>query len=355
MKFSLREKFSAPEDARLWAQFIAMAPFVFQAAKCLRDFGILSALSKTPGLDFSALRERSKLSSYALSLLLDAGESTGIVEPREDGFFLTSAGENLAVDPLTQVNLNFTADVCYSGLESLGDSLKEGKPLGLKALGGNWPTIYEGLMELPPKALESWLAFDHFFSDDAFPRVLPIVCKDSPQRILDVGGNTGKFAIACALFSPEVRITMLDHPAQLATAAKNIGAHGLDGRIERVPMDLLDHSKPFPKGCDVIWMSQFLDCFGKEDILGLFRRAREAMSESSRFLIMEPFLDRQRFEAARFCLDMTSLYFAAMANGNSRMYRAAEFESLLNEAGLVVEEEFHQIRLSHSILKCRRA
>ena len=116
MKFSLREKFSSPEDSRLWAQFIAMAPFVFQAAKCLRDFKVLSTLSECPGLNFSEISSRLDLSPYALSVLLDAGESSGIVELREEKIFLTPAGEHLASDRLTEVNLNFTADVCYQGL-----------------------------------------------------------------------------------------------------------------------------------------------------------------------------------------------------------------------------------------------
>lgn len=353
MTNSIREKFSSPEDSRYWAQFIALAPFAFQAARSLRNLGVLSALQETPGARFEALQKKTGLSEYALGVLLDAGESCALIDVRDGTYRLAPAGEHMASDPLTQVNLNFAADVCYEGLTHLEESLKTGKPKGLSVF-GEWPTIYAGLTKLPAPVLKSWFEFDHYFSDDAFPRALPLVLRDKPKRVLDVGGNTGKFAIACVLHDPSVSVTMLDHPAQLEIAGANIRERGLMSRIDRVPMDLLDHSRAFPDGQDAVWMSQFLDCFGKEDILKLMKRARNALSADGSFFIMETFIDRQRYDAARFCLDMTSLYFTSMANGNSRMYRATDFIKLLNEAGLTVVEEF-SVRLSHTLLKCKRS
>jgi hypothetical protein len=351
---SIRQKFSSPEESRLWAQFIAFAPFVFQAAKSLRNFGILDAVKRPGGATVATLREVSGLSAYSLGVLLDAGISCALLFQEEDRYVIAPAGDHIASDELTNVNMNFTGDVCYHGLSALEESLRQERPEGLRAF-GEWKTIYEGLTQLPAPALKSWLEFDHYFSDDAFPKAIPILLKGGPARILDVGGNTGKFAVACALYDKRISVTVLDHPAQLEVADKFIREKGLEGRISRIPMDLLDHSLPFPTGYDAIWMSQFLDCFGKEDIFQFFRRTREAMTEDSRLFIMEPFVDRQRYEAGRFCLNMTSLYFSCLANGNSRMYRAAEFHELLEEAGLVVEEEMNNIRLSQTLFKCRRA
>jgi hypothetical protein len=351
----LREKFSSPEESRLWAQLIAFAPFVFQAAKSLRNFGVLELLCQcAEGATFAEIQKRTGLSEYALGVLLDAGESSALLYQEGDRYLVAPAGEHIVGDTLTRVNMNFTADVCYEGLAELEASLRNGHPEGLRAFGG-WRTIYEGLTKLPPQALDSWLAFDHYFSSDAFPKAIPIVLRHAPKKLLDVGGNTGKFAVACAAYDPRISVTMLDHPGQLEIAGRLINEKGFGQRIDRVPIDLLDHSQAFPKGHDVIWMSQFLDCFGKEDILELFQRAREAMGPDTRFFIMEPFLDRQRYEAGRFCLSMTSLYFSCLANGNSRMYRASEFHELLAKAGLKVEREFNQVRLSQSVFECKRA
>ena len=64
----------------------------------------------------------------------------------------------------------------------------------------------------------------------------------------------------------DVHITILDLPGQLEKAKVNIEREGLSHRISCMPLNLLDHTKNFPRGMDVIWMSQFLDCFSKEDI-----------------------------------------------------------------------------------------
>ena len=48
------------------------------------------------------------------------------------------------------------------------------------------------LAQLPDQVQKSWFEFDHYYSDNAFPEVLPIVFANKPKRLLDVGGNTGK-------------------------------------------------------------------------------------------------------------------------------------------------------------------
>ncbi|MGE0631830.1 MAG: methyltransferase [Pseudobdellovibrionaceae bacterium] len=341
-----------PQDAKMLAQFIAMAPFVFQTALCLRDFGILKILAEKPeGLHFDEIMTKANLSRYSLSVLLDAGESSRIVENEEEVYKLTQTGVFLEKDAITRVNMNFTQDVCYEGLFSLKEALQENKPAGLKVF-GKWPTIYEGLAHLPQKVQKSWFEFDHFFSDDSFPRALPIIFEENPETVLDVGGNTGKFAMACAAFAPAAKITIVDHPGQLEMANKNIAAKDLSDRLTFVPMNLLDHSKPLPKNCDVIWMSQLLSCFSEEDVVQLLRRAKESMGPNSALFIMETFTDNQKFNVAKFCLDMTSLYFTAMANGNSRMYRSEYFYQLIERAGLKIVKEHPYVRLNHTILKC---
>ena len=93
----------------------------------------------------------------------------------------------------------------------LEESLRTGKPAGLKVF-GNWDTIYEGVTELPPAAQKSWFEFDHYYSDAAFPLAFPRVFAQPPKKLLDVGANTGKWALHCLQSDPDVDITALDHP-----------------------------------------------------------------------------------------------------------------------------------------------
>lgn len=351
---TIRESLSQPEDAKLWAEFIAFSPVVFQLARSLKNLKILEVLAKeTAGLTFNELLPQIGINEYSLSVVLDGGESCGLLSVKDGRYFITLAGRHILKDKMTTVNMNFVNDVCYEGLADLESALRENKPSGLKVF-GNWATIYEGLTELPKNVLKSWLEFDHYYSDGVFPKVIPIVAKENPKTLLDVGCNTGKFAVAYAQVDTNASLRLLDHPKQLELAQKRAEDCGLLERISGFPMNLLDHSIAFPKSNDAIWMSQFLDCFSKEDILQLMSRARVALNEDGYFYILETFTDRQRHHIARFCLDMISLYFTALANGNSRMYRISDFYELLNEAGFEVVEEINNIGISHTLLKCRK-
>ncbi len=208
---------------------------------------------------------------------------------------------------------------------------------------------------MPPDLRESWLAFDHYYSDGAFPAALPLVFANHPRRLLDVGGNTGKWAVQCAKFDPEVRITIADLPQQLELAQAAIREHGLDGRVDFCAANFLDESQPLPQGHDAIWMSQFLDCFSEREIVSILRRAAQALPASGSLHILELFWDRQPNETAAFCLQQTSLYFACIANGNSQMYHSSDLLRCIEQSGLKVTDDRDQVGQFHTLLTCQRA
>jgi ubiquinone/menaquinone biosynthesis C-methylase UbiE len=248
--------------------------------------------------------------------------------------------------------MDFVQDVCYNGMFHLEESIRHEKPEGLKVF-GEWSTIYEALSKLPPQVQKSWFAFDHFYSDYAFPDVLPLLFQRSPKKVLDIGGNTGKWAIQCFEYDPEVVVTIMDLPGQVNMAKENIEKKGFSHRISFYECDMLNESQAFPKGFDAVWMSQFLDCFSGSQIVSILKRSLNALSPGGRIFILEPFWDRQRFQVSAFVLQQTSLYFTAMANGNSQMYHSENFIRYINEAGLEVEEQKDLIGVSHTLLVCK--
>jgi ubiquinone/menaquinone biosynthesis C-methylase UbiE len=173
--------------------------------------------------------------------------------------------------------------------------------------------------------------------------------------LLDVGGNTGKWALACVRHNPEVVVTILDRQAQLDLALTEARKQGFEGRVRGANMDLLDHSLPYPKDQDVVWMSQFLSCFGEADVKELLCRAVAALSPKGEVHILETLWDRQPHDGAAFTLQQTSLYFASMANGVSRIYDTASLEACCNDAGLKVSERVDALGTSHTLLRCVRA
>ncbi len=340
-------------QAKFDAQKIAFAPIMFQAAKSLRGLGILETIQKhrKQGITIEDIANELNLSVYGVKVLVEAGLSLEALYVKDGKFFLTKTGWFLVNDELTKVNMDFTNDVNYKGFFELEESIKTGKPEGLKVF-GQWDTIYEALSQLPPKAKESWFGFDHYYSDIAFPDVLQVIFENNPKKGMDVGGNTGKFAIKCAEFNPDINITILDLPGQLAVAEKNIKDNGFQNRISGYPLNLLDHSKPYPTGYDFIWMSQFLDCFSQKDIVELIKRAKVALNENGALYILETYWDKQKYEASTYSLHATSLYFTCLANGCSQMYHHQDMLKLIDKAGMKVEKEFENIGVSHTLYKC---
>ena len=350
-----KDQLSAREAQRL-AEFIAWGPVVFQASRLMVKFGILQMiLDSKDGLTRAEIVEKTGLSDYAVKCLLEASLCIGtlLVDPATDKFTISKTGWFLLNDPATRVNIDFNHDVNYEGWFHLEEALKEGRPAGLKHF-GSWPTIYEGLSQLPPQVQKSWFGFDHFYSDSSFPEALKIIFDEHHVKSLyDVGGNTGKWALQCVGYNKEVEVTILDLPQQIGMMQENVkGKEGAE-RIKGYGINLLDTEALFPKregGLDAIWMSQFLDCFSMEEIVGILKRAKEAMTPETRIYIMETLWDRQRFEPAALCLTMTSLYFTALANGNSKMYNTEDMEACIREAGLEIETIHDHLGQGHSII-----
>jgi hypothetical protein len=149
-------------------------------------------------------------------------------------------------------------------------------------------------------------------------------------------------------------VTILDLPGQLEKAEQNIRAAGLGDRIDLYSIDLLDHTRPFPENPDIIWMSQFLDCFSQQDISGLLARSLECMHVNSALYILETYWDMQQYEASTYSLHATSLYFTNIANGCSQMYHSDDMRRLIEKSGLVLAEEIPNVGVSHTLFICRR-
>jgi len=344
-------------DALEAAQRIAFAPFVFQTTVSLRKLGILDLIfekRKKGGISIDDISKELSISKYGIGVLLEIAESSDIVFKNEQGNYeITKVGYFLKSHETVNVNINFTNEVCYKGLYHLNESIKTGKPSGLKEL-GDWNTVYEGLSALPPEIKKAWFEFDHHYSDGVFNDALEIVFRNNPKTIFDIGGNTGKFALSACKYSNDVNIKIIDLPGQLNVALNNTKNAGLENRVSGFEIDWLVNEKlQIPTGANIIWMSQFLDCFSKEEILKILVTCVASMDDNTELLIMETYTDRQKFDNAKFILEATSMYFTVMANGNSKMYKSSELIELVNQAGMTVKEDI-SVGDYHTIFVCKK-
>lgn len=347
-----QEHFSA-RDAQRQAEVIAFGPIIFEVSRIMRKWGILEML-RNKNMTVAEIACATGKSEYAIKVLMEASLTIGIVliNKETERFSISKTGWFLINDPATGVNMDFNHDVNYEGMFHLEETLDNGKPEGLKHF-GDWTTVYEGLSSLPKDVQNSWFAFDHFYSDSSFAEALQIVLAKHPKTLMDVGGNTGRWAMQCVGHDKDVKVTIVDLPQQLEMMKKQTSGKSGADRINGYGMNLLDESNDFPSDIhyDAIWMSQFLDCFGETEILSILKRVAKIMKSGTTLYIMETLWNRQRFEPAAFCLTQISLYFSAIANGNSKMYSSDEMTALIEKAGLNVICIHDNLGQGHSIIE----
>lgn len=339
-------------EAQYEAQKIAFAPIVFQVVRTMRDLNILDVLSKNKtGLTYDELSKECEISKYGIQVLCETALSAGVVCIKEEKVILSKIGFFINSDKMTKANMNYNHHVNYQGLFYLDEAIKNEKAEGLKVF-GEWETIYPALSTLPREAKESWFTFDHFYSDSAFSYAIKKLKELKPKKILDIGGNTGKFATLFALENPNIEITIMDLPQQIKLAKQTIYEKNIQN-IATYEGNILLEETLIPKDFDIYWMSQFLDCFKEKQIIFILKKLKKSMGKESEVCIMEPFWDKQNNETAAYCVINTSPYFTAMANGYSKMFKYTDFVKLLEEAEFEIIETIDNIGLCQTIIRCK--
>jgi len=354
-------KYDKPADltavqAKMEAQKIAFSAMAFEATVSMLRLGILRGVSDAgrQGISSNQLASDLNLSEYGVRVLLDMGLAMKLVWKNDDRYTLDKTGHFLLEDDMTRININFAQDVCYDAMSQLTASIQNGAPEGLKVF-GEWPTIYRGLPQLPEPAKSSWFAFNDYYSKSAFPQALPIVFATRPSRLLDVGGHLGAWALECIGHDPDVHVTIADLPEQIESARQIIAENDAGQRIDTHECDLLDPQLQFPDRVDTIWMSQLLDCFSEDQISEILRRAASSMDADDSLFVLELFWNCQKYDAAAYSINATSLYFTCLANGVSRMYHSQDIIRLAESAGLRLIAQHDNLGIGNSLLHLQKA
>lgn len=346
--FEKKNKKTSIVEALTEAQKLIFAPLAFQAVATTIELGILEFLDKNPSTADEIITALN-LDEYVVKTLLQVIEINKIVKKSDDKYKLTRLGKVLLYDDMTKVNFNYVKDVCYLGASELTSSFIQKAPNGLKKFIGNFSTIYPALSLLPRKMQQSWYEFDHLYSDNCFEFVLSVI-GEKYSLIYDIGGNTGKFEKLC--LKNNFNVTMFDLAENIEIIKNDIELKGCNFH----PINVLDQNPVYPNFVNsAIFMSQFLDCFSKKDIIKILKDLRLFMDEKSSLYILEPYTDEQNFEGAEYALVHTSLYFTCMANGVSKFYTLKEMVELLKFTGFDIIRHISNVGpYDYTLLECKK-
>jgi SAM-dependent methyltransferase len=153
------------------------------------------------------------------------------------------------------------------------------------------------------------------------------------RRLLDVGGGTGIYSIACLQKNPRLRAVIWDRPEVLKIAAEMARDYAVGDRLECRAGDMF--VDPFPAGCDVILLSNVLHDWDVPQCRALLGRCAAALPTGGRVLVHDVFINDEMDGPLAVALYSGALFYLT----EGRAYSAAEYRTWLSEVGLVVTGE----------------
>lgn len=295
-------------------------------------FKVFDHLAKEK-LTFDQLRTRLGLAERPAKVLITALRSFGLLAADASGrLHLTEiAREHLITNAAFDVSdyIGLAAD--SPGVLAMVERLRSNQPAGGKKDRPGAAFIYREGIE---SAMENESAARHLTlalagrAKNVAPYLSEVVPLGDAKVLLDVGGGTGIYSIACLRKYPKLRAIVWDRPEVLKVAAEMVKDHGLADRVQLEPGDMF--AGPVPANCDVMLLSNILHDWDVPQCRALLQRCAAALPRSGRLLIHDVFLNDALdgpmpialYSAALFCLT------------EGRAYSSAEYRAWLSEAGL---------------------
>jgi len=160
---------------------------------------------------------------------------------------------------------------------------------------------------------------------EAVARRIPLRRGD---RVLDLGGGPGTYAIALADACPGAEITVFDTPATLRVARMILREKGAYGRVRLAEGDFL--KDPLGGPYDFVWISQILHAYSGSDCVKLLRRARSSLVPGGRVAVQEFLLAEGKTSPPGPVF--FSVHMVAVTKGG-RAYTAREIAAMMKTAG----------------------
>lgn len=295
-------------------------------------FNVFGRLADGPW-SFDDLRHELGLEERPAVVLLTALRAFGLLATHDEGRLTLSelAREHLLPGGPFDVSDYVGLAKDSPGVREMVERLRTNRPAGARPEEGGAAFIYregiESAMEQEATARHLTLALA-----GRAKNVAPLLAERVPladaRLLLDVGGGTGIYSIACLQRYPQLQAIVWDRPEVLKVALEMAAAYGVLDRLDCRPGDMF--RDPVPAGADVVLISNILHDWDVPECRALLARCAAALPHGGRLLIHDVFLNDALdgplpialYSAALFCLT------------EGRAYSAAEYRTWLTEAGL---------------------
>ncbi len=215
-----------------------------------------------------------------LEMLLDALVAMGLVKKKDKTFSNSGAASRFLVESSEDYVGYMILHHWHlmKGWAELVEAVKRGSP------------IRKGPRDEEER--KHFLLGMHNTARGVAPKVADAVDLGTRQRLLDLGGGPGTYAIFFCLKNPHLRATVFDLPTTEPYTTQTIARYGLLDRIKFFGGDYL--VQDLPGGHDVVWVSHIIHSLGPEEVLKLMKKAASILPPGGLMLIHDFFVEKDR-------------------------------------------------------------
>lgn len=284
--------------------------------------GVFAALESGP-LSASALAAELETDPRGTRILCDALASLSLLEKSDRGYGIGQlAREFLLPDsPQSKTAMLLHAAKLYERWSKLYDVVRSGQPVPDSEidcrLRGDSRGFARAMADTGRASAES---------------VCQALDLSAAERLLDVGGGPGIYALAFVHRYPDLHVVVIDSEDTLEVARANVEREGLESRISLHGGDAFvdDLGGPY----DFVFLSNILHIYSEEENRLLLSRCVEVLEPGGRLAVKDFLLDPDRLSPAGGAVFAVNM-LVSTEGGDS--YTAEEVERWLADLGLVRE------------------
>lgn len=231
----------------------------------------------------------------ATDRLMNALVTLGLLEKREGRFVNTPAAFASLVkgQPGYMGGLGHTNHL-WNSWSRLTDAVRSGSAPGVDAI-----------TDRHEDWLRPFIAAMHFRARQQARELIGMLDLGGVQRVLDVGGGSGAFAMAFARARRGITAVVFDLPSVVPMTRRYIQGEGLSAEVETAAGDYL--KDPMPAGFQLVFMSAVIHSNSPEENQLLFRKAAQSLEPGGQLVVSDFLIDEDRSGppmAAMFALNM---------------------------------------------------
>jgi SAM-dependent methyltransferase len=281
---------SAPYDFLCVDDFL-LTELDARAIRSAFETGIMDALVAQGLMSLPALAAKSRMDPAGFHLLTGLLEVNNVVRRKGDQLALTPAFVRaLGFRDLLETRIDF-ADLVWPDIHSLFTPLLADLPQFMARSKVFDLFRYDRCMNVTAENLEatkSWVRLTTCLTKYESMAVLDAIDLGSARSFLDIGGNSGEFALQTCRRYPAVEAMVVDLPVVCALGRSHIAAVATPQEAARIRFCAADFRRdPLPAAADVVTFKSVLHDWPDADAERILERARTVVRPGGRMLIFE--------------------------------------------------------------------